>query len=86
MAAPTNAANVKKALANSEPSTHGTQLPSADAASCPHLADADIRVLNEESGFDPDSDIDHASTPWLEATRPFQSVYSRPLRCLGWDT
>ena len=25
MAAPTNAANVKKALANSEPSTHGTQ-------------------------------------------------------------
>jgi hypothetical protein len=32
----------------------GTQLPSADAASCPYLADADIRVLNEESGFDPD--------------------------------
>ena len=29
MAAPTNAANVKKALANSEPSTHGTsrQIP-----------------------------------------------------------
>jgi len=27
MAAPTNAANVKKALANSEPSTHGTILP-----------------------------------------------------------
>src|SRR5436309_16143271 len=26
MAAPTNAANVKKALANSEPSTHGTKL------------------------------------------------------------
>src|ERR1700733_2342531 len=26
MAAPTNAANVKKALANSEPSTHGTSL------------------------------------------------------------
>jgi hypothetical protein len=25
MAAPTNAANVKKALANSEPSTHGTE-------------------------------------------------------------
>ena len=25
MAAPTNAANVKKALANSEPSTHGTK-------------------------------------------------------------
>ena len=31
MAAPTNAASVKKALANSEPSTHGTKrtLPSA---------------------------------------------------------
>ena len=31
MAAPTNAANVKKVLANSEPSTHGTKrtLPSA---------------------------------------------------------
>jgi hypothetical protein len=28
MAAPTNAANVKKALANSEPSTHGTSRPS----------------------------------------------------------
>jgi len=28
MAAPTNAANVKKALANSEPSTHGTSLHS----------------------------------------------------------
>ena len=27
MAAPTNPANVKKALANSEPSTHGTKLP-----------------------------------------------------------
>ena len=27
MAAPTNAANVKKVLVNSEPSTHGTQLP-----------------------------------------------------------
>ena len=31
MAAPTNAANVKKALANSEPSTHGTKLPFAAA-------------------------------------------------------
>ena len=28
MAAPTNAANVKKVLANSEPSTHGTSLRS----------------------------------------------------------
>ena len=30
MAAPTNAANVKKALANSEPSTHGTNATSSD--------------------------------------------------------
>jgi hypothetical protein len=30
MAAPTNAANVKKALANSEPSTHGTFETSTD--------------------------------------------------------
>jgi hypothetical protein len=32
---------------------NGTLLPRANAASSPHLADADIRVLNEESGFDP---------------------------------
>ena len=32
MAAPTNAANVKKVLANSEPSTHGTKRTSACAA------------------------------------------------------
>ena len=54
MAAPTNAANVKKALANSEPSTHGTLLPRANAVARPQLAEGDIRVLNEESGFDPD--------------------------------
>ena len=30
MAAPTNAANVKKVLANPEPSTHGTKLPIRD--------------------------------------------------------
>src|ERR1700709_116938 len=32
MAAPTNAANVKKALANSEPSTHGTSATWKDVA------------------------------------------------------
>ena len=52
MAAPTNAANVKKALANSEPSTHGTLLPRADAASCPQLAEGDIGALADRSGFD----------------------------------
>ena len=34
MAAPTNAANVKKALANSEPSTHGTKRPIRDVHCC----------------------------------------------------
>jgi hypothetical protein len=37
MAAPTNAANLKKALANSEPSTHGTNAKSFDAALSPVL-------------------------------------------------
>ena len=54
MAAPTNAANVKKALANSEPSTHGTLLPRAKAVSCPQLAEGDIGALADGSGFDPD--------------------------------
>jgi hypothetical protein len=55
MAAPTNAANVKKALANSEPSTHGgTLLPSAKAASCPQLAEGDLRAPAKRSGFDPE--------------------------------
>jgi hypothetical protein len=35
MAAPTNAAHVKKALANSEPSTHGTKLTSTHV--CPDV-------------------------------------------------
>ena len=52
MAAPTNAANVKKALANSEPSTHGTLLPRANAAACPQLAEPDVRPPRRESGFD----------------------------------
>jgi hypothetical protein len=34
MAAPTNAANVKKALANSEPSTHGTATAWLGPARC----------------------------------------------------
>ena len=33
MAAPTNAANVKKVLVNSEPSTHGTKLPTQNVRS-----------------------------------------------------
>ena len=31
----------------------GTLLPSAKAASCPQLAEGDIRALTEGSGFDP---------------------------------
>ena len=51
MAAPTNAANVKKALANSEPSTHGTLLPLANAAACPQLAAPDVRPPRREFGL-----------------------------------
>ena len=35
MAAPTNVANVKKALANSEPSTNGTNRHTNHAEECP---------------------------------------------------
>ena len=33
-------------------SVRGTLLPSAEAASCPQLAEGDIRALAEKSGFD----------------------------------
>jgi hypothetical protein len=36
MAAPTNAANVKKVLANSEPSTHGALLERLPSEACAH--------------------------------------------------
>jgi hypothetical protein len=35
----------------------GTLLTRAKPAACPHLADADIRVLNEESGFDSEQNL-----------------------------
>ena len=44
MAAPTNAANVKKALANSEPSTHGTSRTLGSWY--PQLVEADVRTLD----------------------------------------
>ena len=54
MAAPTNAANVKKALANSEPSTHGTKRTSLNFS---HLVAnggiADIKSASAMSAFDP---------------------------------
>jgi hypothetical protein len=49
MAAPTNAANVKKALANSEPSTHGTSRHLAAAQQFGRMwSEADI---NHRAGF-----------------------------------
>src|SRR5262245_14304993 len=43
MAAPTNAANVKKALANAEPSTHGTfETPPGSAKRSPTGGKADV--------------------------------------------
>ena len=49
MAAPTNAANVKKALANSEPSTHGTSRHFAAAQQTGRIwSEADI---NHRAGF-----------------------------------
>jgi hypothetical protein len=52
MAAPTNAANVKKALANSEPSTHGTNrkwlmLPTMSGIGC----EADSTVAAADSNL-----------------------------------
>jgi len=49
MAAPTNAANLKKALANSEPSTHGTSRHFAAAQQFGRIwSEADI---NHRAGF-----------------------------------
>ena len=53
MAAPTNAANVKKALANSEPSTHGTRRAKPMRQACPQLREADVRAFGRHSGFEP---------------------------------
>jgi hypothetical protein len=54
MAAPTNAANVKKALANSEPSTHG---PKQTSLAAPHMSafggKADMTFCGHMSPFDP---------------------------------
>jgi hypothetical protein len=54
MAAPTNAANVKKVLANSEPSTHGTKQTSVRVAS---MSAVEVKRqslhLNLMSAFDP---------------------------------
>ena len=54
MAAPTNAANVKKVLANSEPSTHGT------AATCGHVAAMSGLVVKRTSN---EADLRSESDP-----------------------
>src|SRR6476660_4108962 len=55
MAAPTNAAYVKKALANSEPSTHGTFLPCQPRRVMSAIGGrpADILLNASSSHFDP---------------------------------
>ena len=63
MAAPTNAANVKKALANPEPSTHGPSLHFAATQQLGRIrSEADIdrfSVRTEAVAFDPLADILH---------------------------
>jgi len=68
MAAPTNAANVKKVLVNSEPSTHGTSLTSRD-----------VRL---ESAKRANADIDQIAVANCDfmSTRP---KLKRPARSLG---
>src|SRR5205807_6838849 len=48
MAAPTNAANVKKALANPEPSTHGRSRPAGATAV---EGQADLTVARRDVGY-----------------------------------
>jgi hypothetical protein len=65
MAAPTNAANVKKALANSEPSTHANSEPSTHGTPFGRLlhrrryyfrAFADVLSAGDEEYYDHDAD------------------------------
>jgi hypothetical protein len=54
MAAPTNAANVKKVLANPEPSTHGTKRTCESHRSMSAFGGkADIAYCTANSAFDP---------------------------------
>src|SRR3954452_14984308 len=41
----------------------GTFLPSAEAASCPQLAEADVRPPRRKSGFAPEGDISRIEIP-----------------------
>src|SRR6478672_9296934 len=59
----------------------GTLLPSANAAACPQLVDADIRVLNEESGFDPkrsSAPLTGCKIPTIPPDRSSPIRYPRP--------
>ena len=85
MAAPTNAANVKKALANSEPSTHGTKRHIRDVRSPVAIggkADEicsirDLPVLTR-SGTQPE--FDHGAVALGRASGGARRIRSRP----GW--
>src|SRR5204863_3927840 len=65
MAAPTNAAIVKKALANPEPSTHGPERRKGMSAACQSAirATAELFVLNV-------SFVEFDSKPTLSGARP----------------
>jgi len=63
MAAPTNAANVKKALANSEPSTHGTSRRMWQRPECPKYEDKRTRERRPIDANDPTAGFAHRSAP-----------------------
>jgi len=68
MAAPTNAAYVKKALANSEPSTHGTFETSNNVRYT-----ALSRIIRTLSGHGPRAEFDPKATSGRHPNKPFQS-------------
>src|SRR5436190_20608389 len=67
MAAPTNPANVKKALANSEPSTHGTKRTSQPSGPC--SLPAVKRTWSKRAAND-----QRQSSRVLEPSRPAENV------------
>ena len=66
MAAPTNAAHVKKALANSEPSTHGTKLPIWNVR-YPVAVGCRADIVGPE-------DVNPANSPWMWGCELIASV------------
>jgi hypothetical protein len=67
MAAPTKPANVKKALANSEPSTHGTELTSMGYRSMSvYGVKQTSQIHSARSANGPRADIGHAFRTFLD--------------------